>query len=94
VFAVSARDNRQVYSARQPQPNAVDVRFADVQVKDLLQHYVAQARGVDRRQQVVVQEIAVQYSLVLQHSVRVGEQEPAVIDGGVIVWQLGGRARP
>jgi hypothetical protein len=49
MFAVSARDNRQVYSARQLQPNTVDIGFADVQVKDLLQHYVAQARRVDRQ---------------------------------------------
>jgi hypothetical protein len=28
----------------------IDVRFVDVQVKDLLQHYVAQARRVDRQQ--------------------------------------------
>ena len=36
MFAVRAGDDRPVYSARQPQPNAVDVRLADVQVEDLL----------------------------------------------------------
>ena len=44
MFTVRAGDNRLVYSAQQLQPNAVDVGFADVQVKDLLQHNVAQAR--------------------------------------------------
>jgi hypothetical protein len=85
VFAVSARDNRQVYSARQLQPDVVDVGFADVRVKDLLQHYVARARRVNRQQRVVVQGIAVQYSLVLQHSAQVRERELAVIDREVIV---------
>jgi hypothetical protein len=73
VFAVSVRDNRQVYGARQLQPNTVDVRFADIQVKDLLQHYVAWARRVDRRRQVVVQGITVQYSLVPQYGAQVRE---------------------
>jgi hypothetical protein len=59
VFAVSIGDNKQVYSARQLQLYAVDIRFADVQVKDLLQHYIAQARRVNRQQQVVIQGIIV-----------------------------------
>jgi hypothetical protein len=85
VFAVCAGDNRQVYSARQPQPNAVDVGFADVQVKDPLQYHVAQARGVDRRQRVVVQGIAVQHSPVPQHSAQVREREPADNNRRVVI---------
>jgi hypothetical protein len=34
VFAVCAGDNGPVYGARQLQPDAVDVRFADVRVED------------------------------------------------------------
>ena len=44
MFTVSAEDNRLVYSARQLQPNAVDAGFADVRVKDLLQHNITRPR--------------------------------------------------
>jgi hypothetical protein len=44
MFTVSAEDNRLVYSARQLQPKAVDVRFADIQIKDLLQYNVTRPR--------------------------------------------------
>ena len=37
MFAVRAGDDGPVYGARQPQPDAVDVGFADVRVEDLSQ---------------------------------------------------------
>jgi hypothetical protein len=68
VFAVCAGDDRLVYSARQLQPNVVDIGFVDVRVEDPLQHYVARARRVDGRQRVVIQGVAVYYSVVPRYS--------------------------
>jgi hypothetical protein len=44
MFTVRAGDDGLVYGARQLQPNAVDVGFANVQVEDPLQHNVPQSR--------------------------------------------------
>jgi hypothetical protein len=85
MFTICVRDNRPVYSARQPQPNAVDIRFADVRFEDLLQHDVTQLRRVDWPGRVIVQEFAVYHSPVPRHGARFGDRESAVTDGRVIV---------
>jgi hypothetical protein len=85
MFIVRLGDNGQVHGARQLRPDAVDVGFADVRVEDLLQHYVAWARRVDRRRRVVVQEVVVQHSLVPRYNARVSDGEPVVVDRGVDV---------
>jgi hypothetical protein len=46
MFTAREGDNRLVYSARHLQPNAVDVGFTHVQIKDLLQQHCPRPRQV------------------------------------------------